>query len=478
MFDRICVEMRGLFSAVLFLPALITGCSAPMTPDLQRLYASSQSRARQPPIVIVPGLMGSKLRDRDTEREVWPGTSVDLLFGARGAFALEIDPGTLEPLPSRIEASDITDRAAGKDYYHSILRVLEEAGGYVRAEPGDPILPDRRHYYVFAYDWRQDNALSARKLSYFIERIRADHRDPGLKVDIVAHSMGGLITRYYLRYGEVDTLDDNDFPVTMAGARRVRRVVLLGTPNLGSVEALKSLIAGRKIGWTRVPPEVLATMPSMYQLLPHAITDWLVTTQGRMLAWDQFDVEIWRRFQWAVFDPRERARIRSHFPMEQDADAYLATLERFFEKRLERARRFLWSLTVPVSDPLPLIVFGGDCDLTPARLVVEEVKSESLLRLFPDEIGDPVPGVDYDALMLEPGDGLVTKASLLGKDVLDPTVPRHKWSFFPLDYSFFLCQRHDTLTTNPSFQDNLLHALLSADERFRVGSNPHQRKQP
>lgn len=113
-----------------------------------------------------------------------------------------------------------------------------------------------------------------------------------------------------------------------------------------------------------------------------------------------------------------------------------------------------------------MIVFGGDCDLTPARLIVEEVKGESVLRLFPGDIARPVPGVDYDALMLEPGDGLLTKASLLGRDVLDPTVPRHKWSFFPLDYSFFLCQRHDTLTTNSSFQDNLLHALLSTDDHF------------
>ena len=65
--------------------------------------------------------------------------------------------------------------------------------------------------------------------------------------------------------------------------------------------------------------------------------------------------------------------------------------------------------------------------------------------------------------MLEPGDGTVTKASLLARESLDPTVPRHEYSHFPLDYAFFLCERHDRLTGNPSFQDNLLHALLSVD---------------
>jgi hypothetical protein len=30
-----------------------------------------------------------------------------------------------------------------------------------------------------------------------------------------------------------------------------------------------------------------------------------------------------------------------------------------------------------------------------------------------------------------------------------------------LDYPLFLCERHDQMTGNVTFQDNLLHALLS-----------------
>lgn len=71
--------------------------------------------------------------------------------------------------------------------------------------------------------------------------------------------------------------------------------------------------------------------------------------------------------------------------------------------------------------------------------------------------------VDYDSLMLEPGDGVVTNASLLARQTLDLSIPRHKYSFFPLNYSFFLCEHHDQLTGNISFQDNLLHALLNRD---------------
>ncbi len=109
------------------------------------------------------------------------------------------------------------------------------------------------------------------------------------------------------------------------------------------------------------------------------------------------------------------------------------------------------------------IVFGGDCTLTPARIIVEEVEGESLIRMYPHELTNPVRGINYESLLLEPGDGAVTKASLLGRDVLDPSVPRHKYSFFPLDHAVLLCEKHNSLTGNVTFQDNLLNALLVRD---------------
>ena len=175
-------------------------------------------------------------------------------------------------------------------------------------------------------------------------------------------------------------------------------------------------------------------------------------------------MDIWRRFQWSIFDPVVRERIRSGFTNPQAADEYIRVLEAFFEKSLERARRFVWSLTVPLPEDHPkLIVFGGTCNLTSARILVEEVNGESEIRMDPSEITNKMPGVDYDALLYEPGDGSVTKASLLGRDVLDPSIPRNKYSFFPLDHAVFLCEKHDSLTSNVNFQDNLLNELLSRD---------------
>ena len=137
-----------------------------------------------------------------------------------------------------------------------------------------------------------------------------------------------------------------------------------------------------------------------------------MTSEGKKLDRDLFDVNIWRAFQWSIFDPKVRKRVIERFDAPKEGQAYLATLEAYFEKHLERARRFVWSLTVPLPEKHPkLTVFGGGCTLTSARIVVEEVNGESMIRMHPDEITLPTEGVDYDALLLAPGDGSVTKAS-------------------------------------------------------------------
>lgn len=446
--------------------ALLCGCDSlnPLRPDLRRLYEFDGPAGMQPPVIVIPGILGSRLRNRASGEELWPGSVSHLLLGSKDSLALRIDPKTLEPMDDGIEAAGLFEGVLTRDFYGEILRTLERYGRYKPGVLGQHQDGHVRHYYVFAYDWRQDNVVTARKLDGLIEQIRRDYGNPKLKVDIVAHSMGGLATRYFLRYGTTDVLNRNDFPVNLNGAAKLGTVILLGTPNLGSAQSLHGFLQGVDVGFRRIPPEVLATMPSIYELFPHPINDWLVKADGQPLDRDLFDVRIWRSFQWSVFDPLAMARLRAQMPSDAAAQVDLAVRQRYFEKRLERARRFVWSLTVPLpKTPVKLVVFGGDCTLTPARLLVEEVGDDSVVRLYPNEVKNPVPGVDYSRLMLEPGDGAVTKPSLLARENLDPTAARNRYLFFPLAYSFFLCEQHDKLTGNINFQDNLLNVLLSRE---------------
>jgi hypothetical protein len=58
--------------------------------------------------------------------------------------------------------------------------------------------------------------------------------------------MGGLLLRYYLRYGVQALPDDGSLPpVTWAGAADLEKAVLVATPNAGSVEAFQELSQGR-----------------------------------------------------------------------------------------------------------------------------------------------------------------------------------------------------------------------------------------
>jgi hypothetical protein len=134
----------------------------------------------------------------------------------------------------------------------------------------------------------------------------------------------------------------------------------------------------------------------------------------------------------------------------------------YFEFRLERARRFAWMLSTPEpATPIRYVLFGGDCTLTPARIVVEHDDGELRTRFLPQDVRTGVSPDVLEQVMLEPGDGRVTKPSLLARETIDPTAPQHEESFLPIAYFFFLCEEHDQLTGNINFQDNLLNVLLT-----------------
>jgi triacylglycerol esterase/lipase EstA (alpha/beta hydrolase family) len=66
-----------------------------------------------------------------------------------------------------------------------------------------------------------------------------------IRFDIVAHSMGGLVARYYLRYGGDRLPSDGPVPIpTWKGAAHVDNLIMIGTPNGGSIDSLVHLIDG------------------------------------------------------------------------------------------------------------------------------------------------------------------------------------------------------------------------------------------
>jgi len=426
-------------------------------PDLKRIFEFSTSENFQTPVIVIHGAFGARIRNTQSKEEIWPGSN--LLFGNFDDLALNIDPKTLQPNLGNTEAYALFDKVGNYDFYGKILKTLQHAGGYIEGKLGQ-VNPKNTHpYYVFVYDWRQDIAINAAQLDDFIEQIRRDYKNPSLKVDIVAHSMGGLVTRYFMRYGRKDVLSNTSFHPDFSGGKKLRKVILVGTPNLGSISGLQYFLTGYSVGLGSINSDILATMPGAYQLLPNPERNWMITPAGKKADVKLYNVKTWREFKWSVFDPDVQSRIRSRLRDNQSAEQYIQTLERYFAQQLSRAKRFHAALSVPVKNsPVHYIIFGGDCELTPARCLIETVRGKTVIRLNPEKIHNRVRGVNYRKLMLEPGDGSVTKPSLLARNSLDPT--SNKPSIMPLAYPIFLCAEHSQLTGNISFQDNLLNILL------------------
>lgn len=439
--------------------AATAGCSlltgGPLT-SAPRWWDPSRPR---PPVVFVHGAFGSQLRNVRTGREIWPVGVGDLLVSSYAELALPIDPDTGDAMPDDVVADDLFDDLGVIEFYGSLVSMLTTAGGYHRAQVGVPVDDASPRLYAFLYDWRRDFSRTAVQLAGFIARIRADHGQPDLKVDLVAHSSGGLIARYFLLYGG-RSLDGPPAAPDFSGCDAAARTIGIGVPEIGMTRAAASLVEGEPLVFNRVFPEVLATAHSPFQLLPHGDDVWLVDGVGRPMAGDSCEVELWRELEMGVFDAVVRSRVRRAEAGRAAGRARLALLEKAFAFRLQRARRFRDALRLaPVPARVPYFSIGGDCRATQARLLVESLAGEPRVRTRPDVVRRRSSRIDYERLMRSPGDGMVTRASVTCEPdwqvgAKPVPVPAAGWRSRE-----FVCASHNQLVVNTDCQRALLHAL-------------------
>jgi hypothetical protein len=442
----------------------LAGCAVVDRPRLAVMYGSVSRPDDQPPLIVIPGAFGSSLRKRSSGREIWPASDYQLLFSDYRELELPIDPATLEPIAHNAEAYAVFREGLGRDFYGGVIDTLRRVGGYERRLPGVPALDSAGPgLYLHLYDFRLDGVRAARGLAELIARIRQDYGDPQLKVDIVAHSGGGMIARYFIRHGTRDLPSAGALEPTYEGAAAVRRLLLVGTPNLGTMQPVLSLLRGEEIGLRRIRPEIVATCTGITEMMPHPAVPWLIDLQGRQVDADLYDIETWRDFGWSVFDPDIAGRTIASHGGGAEGRRHLDLLREYLARNLVRGRVFANSFaTRPDSRDVPTWVFGGDCAPTLARLVLESVGGRHYARERVDDIAAPAAS-DYQQLMHEPGDLVVTRSSLLGRRTLDVAAPRGPEESLRIAHALFFCEQHQKLTGNASFQDNLLHALLSAD---------------
>jgi hypothetical protein len=468
--------------AFILVLVFLAGCAGSRpTPHLSELYDRSARfhDARRNPIILVPGILGSSLIDSASGRVVWGSFTGDWANptkpdGAR-LLALPMREGApLHDLHDDVTPHGVLDRVKLKvlglpidvKAYYNILDALG-IGGY-KDESGDlnsiDYGPDHFTCFQFDYDWRLDNVENAARLKAFIAEKRAYVRreytrrygpgDYDVKFDIVAHSMGGLLTRYFLRYGDADLPADGSTPtVTWAGAADVDRVILVAPPNAGSLHALDQLIHGRKFGLTvpRFPAAVIGTMPAVYQNLPRGRHGALVDAADPNAKLDPLDPDLWEAMGWGLADPDQDATLAMLLPDVPDAAARRRIARDHLRKSLARARQFMAALDQPAKPPddITIYLMTGDAIETPAVATVDRRDGR------------------FAIVAKEPGDGTVLRSSAL----MDERIGS-EWQPFlvsPIAWSqvYFLFTEHLEITKDPAFTDNILYLLLEQPPYFK-----------
>src|SRR5579885_3777865 len=203
---------RVICLSLLAMAALTGSCIKPnRQPDLPKVLAPMAKRTGKTPLIIIPGILGSRLRDAKNGREVWPKLD-------KGVDDLDLPIGTdLKSDTDDLVATEVVDRAKLGFFipeigvYEDLIEALSKYAGYRRGdidnpEPGG----DQDTFYLFSYDWRRDNVESAQLLAHKIDDLKKKLGKPELQFNLICHSMGGLIGRYYIMYGGADVLGRPD----------------------------------------------------------------------------------------------------------------------------------------------------------------------------------------------------------------------------------------------------------------------------
>ena len=217
------------------------------------------------PIIFIPGMWGSELFNIDdslvtpeeratgmisgdkerSAKRIWLPLGYDA-SKATHDFNLNTNPNLYGLQQGDLRKVSLFQRHTGPMALYAVL-----FGNLIKNFPDRPI-------YLFSYDWRKSNVETAQKLDAFIDEITDGGK---VKVDIIAHSMGGIVSAHYLRNHD----------------EKVDKYLSLGTPYEGAPSAYNTLASRSFIGgygdmllerFFGIKPEVSNSFIGLIELLP------------------------------------------------------------------------------------------------------------------------------------------------------------------------------------------------------------------
>ena len=230
------------------------------------------------PVIVVPGVTASYLRD------LYPLPPEAIWTVIRKDYKRV----QLHPDNTRYEARQPAVVRPDQLYEIAYEELIEELRHNLADNEDDPV-----PVFPFTYDWRQPLDAIEASLAEFIDEVidrtrlmRNYHADKtyreGMKVNLVGHSMGGLVIAGYLERN---------------GADKISKIATLATPYKGSFEAMVKMITGTaNIGGSTPGSrerEASRLTPSLYHLLPSFDTG-ITRQNGAGLPRSTFDPGLWQ----------------------------------------------------------------------------------------------------------------------------------------------------------------------------------------
>ena len=408
------------------------------------------------PVILVPGLSGSELLHKDTGEKVWFRAIKSDREDIRLPISADLSKNRDDLIPGDILRTVKVGPFSVTDIYGGFITAMQTRGGYREEKWSSPSANgDHDALYVFSYDWRLDAVDNARRLFNDVEALKAKLKRPDLKFDIVAHSLGGIISRYAAMYGNADLpADTRQIKPTWIGSKHFNKVVLMGTPNEGSVLSLSSLTNGFSVGGIRLDLPFLEdtskftvfTIPSAYQLLPAPGTFKVYDDRLEPLEIDIYDPKVWKEYGWSVIDDKDFPNRFSKTEIKSSATYFAAVLDR--AKRMHLALGADKGNSAGVS----FQILGADCKTALDSIVVYNDRlTDKWITLFRPRgftrwDGEKITTAELQKLMMAPGDGVVTRRSL-------ETRRPSSISGMP---GKFICSDHSRLAANGQVQDHII----------------------
>jgi len=461
---------------------LLTNCTSSKisVPNLSAIYnaAAQDHGPERNPVILIPGILGSELRDPSENKIIW-GKELSANANPQTAegirkISLPMKLGSpLSSLQDGMVSSDSvssvrllrTNIFGALKTYHNILGVLGVGGYYDETTAKrEGVNYGKGHFtcFQFPYDWRHSSAESAAKLHDFIEEKRNylqkvyweryGIKKSNIKFDIVSHSMGGLVTRYFLRYGNQPLGNSGPLPkLDWRGAKSVDKVIIVSTPNLGSTDSLNSALYGLKLlpffKRHSYPAAAIGSFPSIYELFPRPHQGTILDEATNQPV-DLYSVDTWESNTWGLLSPDSEPHLAKLLPNTASPLERKKIARDHLDKCLQSAKRFHQALDRRSAKPKDLYIqlFIGDSQKTNTTAT-----------------WNPKTGV-YKTGGQDSGDTVVTRYSSLANLSWHSQKPtKRTLSAIPYDSAVFISDDHLGITKDKEFINNMLFTLLQKD---------------